>query len=339
MAKTVSGAFAEFRRNCVDLDAGEVSAARRSRDYLQQQIASLTARYGAFPRLDPNSSPSVASGSFARRTKIRPLDDIDFFVVLERRGIRQRQSWWDQWRYYLTPKHAEPTVLAELTNKDGHISSTRVLNLLKSALAAAPNYASADIHRNGEAVSLKLSSYPWVFDIVPAVPHVNWWTGRVDWFLMPNGKGDWMRADPRRDAARATEANQRHNGLLLPLIRLVKYWNTNRLRQGLSSYYVETLCFNVFNNRSALTSLSAGLDTFFRKAPAQVSSPCPDPKGLEPRLDRNLNRETKDWVRQAMREAARAAREARKAEKRGDVAGAFESWRRIFGPEFPRFGS
>ena len=335
---SVTSAFAQFRQEHVDLVANEVTTARRSRDYLQKQIASLAATHTVFPRLDTNSSPFIASGSFARRTKIQPLDDIDFFVVLDPADLGLRPSFWDSDRYYLTPKQGTSGPLARLTNDNGHISSSGMLNLFKKALASVPNYASADIHRNGEAVSLKLTSYPWVFDVVPAIPHHGWWLGRLDWYLMPNGHGDWMRSDPRRDAENVTSANQRHNSLLLPLIRLVKYWNTKRLRQGLSSYYVETLCLQVFNGRSAITTLPEGLDTFFRKAGSLVRVRCLDPKGLGPRLDRDIDRQTKESVERTLREAARAARDARRAERAEDVANSLEAWRRIFGPEFPQFG-
>ena len=338
VAMRVTTAFAQFRREHVDLDANEVVKARGSRDYLQKQIASLATTNSVFPRLDTNSSAIVASGSFARHTKIQPLDDIDFFVVLDSADFGLRPSCWDSYRYYLTPKQGTSGPLAMLTDDNEHISSTRVLNLFKKALASVPNYVSADIHRNGEAVSLKLTSYPWVFDVVPAIAHHGWWLGRLDWYLMPNGQGDWMRSDPRWDAENATSANQRHDGLLLPLVRLVKYWNTKRLRQGLSSYYVETLCLQVFKSRSAITTLPEGLETFFRKAGSLVRVRCPDPKDLGPRLDRDIDRRTKESVERALREAARAARDARRAERAEDIANSLEAWQRIFGPEFPRFG-
>lgn len=322
----------------MDLGADDMTSARRSRDYLEQQIASLAATSSRLPRLDAESNPFVASGSFSRRTKIQPLDDIDFFVVLDRTNLGLSQSFWDEYRYFVAPKRGASGPLVRLTNDDEHISSTRVLNLLKNALASVPNYSSAAIHRNGEAVSLKLSSYDWVFDIVPAIPHRSWWTGRLDWYLMPNARGDWMRSDPRRDAERMTLANRRHNGLLLPLVRLIKYWNERPICPVLPSYYIETLCWKVFEGRSPIATVQEGLQTFFRKAPAQVRTRCSDPKGLGHRLDRDIDWQTKESVEQAMGEAAWAARDARRAERSGDVASALEAWRRVFGAEFPRFG-
>lgn len=338
MVRSITNAFAAFRRNCVDLDKSEVDTARKSRDYLQQQIISVAGEGKALPRLEPKYSSFVSSGSFARSTKIRPLDDIDFFLVLASLGVTMRQSLWDEYVYYLKPTR-DISLLGRLTNAKGNVSSTRVLNILKTALATVPNYTSAHIHRNGEVVSLKLSSYPWVFDIVPAVAHVSFWTGEVDWYLMPNGKGDWMRSNPRKDTLMTTQANQRHNGLLLPVIRLIKYWSSQRLRQRLSSYYVETLCLKVFETQRPIMTLQAGVETFFRKAPYWVRSRCSDPKGYGPRLDQHYGRETKERVVEALRRAARTTRSALNYERAGDVQRAFEAWNTIFGREFPRFGS
>jgi hypothetical protein len=336
LATSVGGAFATFRQVCVDLDADEVSKARVSRDNLQQQIAKLAIRDTKFPQLATTTATFVASGSFARSTKIQPLNDIDFFVVMSAADLGFGRPFFGPRPYYLKPQ-GSTSALAQLTGTNGHVNSTSVLNKFKTALASVPNYASADIHKNGEAVSLKLSSYPWVFDIVPAVALINR-QGKVDSYLMPDSKGHWMRSDPRMDSASATKANQRHNGLLLPLIRLVKYWNDKRLRRGISSYYVETVCLKVFENQSPITSLQQGLETFFRSAPSQVRDKCPDPKGFGPNLDQGLDWQTKNEVTRAMQGEARAVRNALWYEGARQVSNALDAWGSVFGTAFPRYG-
>ena len=71
------------------------------------------------------------------------------------------------------------------------MNSTRVLNAIKTGLAAVPNYSKADIKRTGVAVTLNLTSRPWVFDIVPALEVGD----PVKHYLIPNGKGTWMRTE------------------------------------------------------------------------------------------------------------------------------------------------
>ena len=109
----------------------------------------------------------------------------------------------------------------------GYLNSTKVLNKFKSSLAGVRNYQKADIKRTGVAVVLSLSSYAWVFDIVPAFPVKDYSSG-IAHYLIPDGLGEWMRTDPRKDQELITEVNKRHNSLLLPLTRLIKYWNTYR---------------------------------------------------------------------------------------------------------------
>lgn len=83
MSYTVDISFNAFRANTVDLDSEEVKRARASRDYLVGQINILANNDGTFPRLAGYYKPF---GSFARSTKIRPLDDIDLLLACNGKG-------------------------------------------------------------------------------------------------------------------------------------------------------------------------------------------------------------------------------------------------------------
>src|SRR5690349_10837630 len=80
MGRTVIAAFNDFQKNIVNLDSGITSIARRSRDWLLEQISEFPNRDSTFPKL--YEEKNIFFGSFARRTKIRELDDIDLMVVL-----------------------------------------------------------------------------------------------------------------------------------------------------------------------------------------------------------------------------------------------------------------
>jgi hypothetical protein len=84
MAKTVVEAFNKFMADTVNLDPDRTKKARGSRDWLVGQI-------GAFPDDDtkfPNiyTEKNIFYGSFSRRTKKRPLDDIDIMICLKADG-------------------------------------------------------------------------------------------------------------------------------------------------------------------------------------------------------------------------------------------------------------
>lgn len=72
MAKTINEAFSEFMQNSVDLDPKDVVTARYSRDNLLENIGELDCR--GFFRLYPDVN--IQFGSFARKTKKRPLDHV-----------------------------------------------------------------------------------------------------------------------------------------------------------------------------------------------------------------------------------------------------------------------
>ena len=81
MAKTVNAAFDEFMKDYVNLDAEKTKKARSSRDWLVEQILSFPDNDSDFPAI--YTEKNIFYGSFARKTKKRPLDDIDMMIVLK----------------------------------------------------------------------------------------------------------------------------------------------------------------------------------------------------------------------------------------------------------------
>lgn len=58
---TTAQAFDQFRRNLVDLDPDEVGKARRSRDYLQEQIIKIARDDPDFPQVTGRYLPYMRS--------------------------------------------------------------------------------------------------------------------------------------------------------------------------------------------------------------------------------------------------------------------------------------
>lgn len=80
MPYTVSRCFEVFRRDVVDLDPGDTATARTSRDFVLANITRLS-NEGKLP--DVMGDYCLNFGSFARNTKIRPLDDIDMMICYD----------------------------------------------------------------------------------------------------------------------------------------------------------------------------------------------------------------------------------------------------------------
>ncbi|HIE9659137.1 TPA: hypothetical protein ACXRZS_005510 [Klebsiella quasipneumoniae subsp. similipneumoniae] len=79
MATTVIAAFNEFMKDTVNLNKADTDDAHASRDWLIGKINDFD-KDGTFPVNYPDIH--IPFGSFARRTKIRPLDDIDLMLGL-----------------------------------------------------------------------------------------------------------------------------------------------------------------------------------------------------------------------------------------------------------------
>lgn len=164
-----------------------------------------------------------------------------------------------------------------MTNDDYTLNSVRLLNKLKSSLQNVPQYSAADIKRNQEATTLKLTSYDWNFDIVPAFLTAPDSFQRT-YYLIPDGYGKWKKTDSRVDAKRATEINQKRNGKVL---RLIKYWQKRSVVPVIGSYLLENLVLNYFDTNEVSTTDQLALRDVFFNLSTSIYSCCYDPKGIQ----------------------------------------------------------
>lgn len=343
MAWTVLSAFEQFRKDIVDLNPELTNRARSSRDYLFGQIEVL-AKNNKFPKII-SSDPFINFGSFARKTKIRLLNDIDFLVVLNAKNITLENVYNDLYTYNLkviksnTYFLSSPSItLEQFSNKDGYINSVKVLNYIKSNLSSINNYRKAEIKKTMEAVTLNLKSYDWVYDIVPAILVQNHYIYSQYFYLIPNGHGQWIATNPRIDANNTTRVNLKHNGKFLPTLRLLKYWNNRTNKPILPSYYFETLAVKVFENAQIITNFPNSINYFFAKCPFYMSQPCPDPKNLGVNLDKNIEISTKRKVIDTMKKSELESLTALIYESKSDYKYAINCWQKIFGGDFPSYG-
>lgn len=84
MASTVNLAFEEFMKNSVRLDSNQANKAKDSRDNLISNIMGFDGDGDFFELAD--KAQHLKFGSFARKTKIHPLDDIDQMICMSAEG-------------------------------------------------------------------------------------------------------------------------------------------------------------------------------------------------------------------------------------------------------------
>lgn len=330
MSDSVKSCFDVFMRDSVNLDPERTTTARASRDWLVHKIENL-ADNGEIPPLY-NGTNHLFFGSFARNTKIRPLDDIDIMIVFDAQGCTTddvTKITRKTYPIYVNNPHAK--LLPDYC--DGNVlNSRKMIEAIKRELGAIPSYSKADIHRNQEAVTLQLSSYEWNYDIVPC------FYTTTGFYIIPDGKGIWKGTDPRIDQNRVTQANQRVNGALLPAIRLMKYWKKEHWGDEVSSYLFENLMIDWANSlysfpmtypqlvKSALDGLSSLIMRDYY-----------DPKGFQGSINDLDLYERRRLAIMASQDASEAST-AIQYEQNYMTEAAINKWFKIFGNEFPRHG-
>lgn len=95
-------------------------------------------------------------------------------------------------------------------------------------------------------------------DVVPAIadssPNIIWTPDR--------DKGEWIKSGPNLHRIDGEEVNQRNDGRYKPLVKVLKYWNSNLPKTArLKSFTVETISARLFR-RNRVGSLEAGIAKF-----------------------------------------------------------------------------
>lgn len=332
MATTVIAAFEEFQREKVNLDSGDSALGRKSRDALFETISKFPDEYDDFPLL--YEEKRMPYGSFSRRTKIRPLDDIDMISCLHANGAT-----------YISNSHDDVRVTVSSASRlsrfchegSEELNSTKVINKYVAALSRVSKYRRAEINRRGEAATLQLSSYDWNFDVVPAFFTTEEDDGRT-YYLIPNGNGHWKKTDPRIDRDRVQRVNQQHGGNMLNILRCIKYWQRRPTMVSMPSYLLESIVVSHFEAAQGEASefVDIEIPAVLREIGRAVVDQVPDPKEIQ--LDINsLDWEDRLSIRErALRDAA-TADDARRLEGAEEMKASIGKWREIFGDDFPEY--
>lgn len=332
MVKTVNEAFSIFLRDHVNLDPNETQQARSSRDWLLSQIHLFPDKDSSFPRL--YSEKDIFFGSFARRTKKRNLDDIDMMIALSAEGGVYHEFINKIEIYVSESAHKLKALCFDNTNT---LSSRKVINKLISLLNQVPQYEKADIKRNMEAATLNLRSYPWTFDLVPCFFTQKDWFNK-DYYLIPDGQGHWKKTDPRIDRNRVTDINQLHDGNLLNVIRLMKYWNKRPTMPSMSSYLIENMILDFYSTQYTKASGYVDLEVpkVLQYIQTSIFYSVNDPKGIQGNIN-HLSREEQDKISKRAYLDHLKSLEARALEEKGGDKLSIAKWREIFGASFPPY--
>lgn len=342
MATTVIQAFNEFMKETVNLDQLRVAKARSSRNWLLDKIALFPVNDTSFPPL--YSSYNLNYGSFERKTKTRPLDDIDMMIGIGADGCTYIENTVDDIKIYLPDNYSgRLSALRHTTmGKENTLSSTRVVNKFVKNLGGIEQYSKAQIKRTGEAATLKLTSYEWNFDLLPCFMTQAGSDG-ITYYLIPNANGDWRKTDPRKDRARLISINQACNGNVLNVIRALKYWNQRPYQTRISSYLLETMISDYYQNEvysSRASDVSGYVDLEIIKVLKYLLNniffTVHDPKNIT--YDINyLNFTEREIMHKKLSSSLEKATLARQYELDDKLKESIRVWQDFFGSSFPDY--
>ncbi|HWU89206.1 MAG TPA: CBASS oligonucleotide cyclase [Kofleriaceae bacterium] len=243
-------------------------------------------------------------GSYRRGTAIRPLKDIDVFVVLDAREHR----------------------------RDVPDAPLRLLQAIERALRAS--YPNHKPRIQGRSVNIGFSGTEIDYDIVAAFAPT--WTGAAGteppYYEIPDRRvSTWIYTNPAKHVAACIAANERAGGMLNGLIKAAKHWNRTN-GKPLSGFHIEVMSYSAFWSKP--DNPRAGLRDLFQHLANAVQSTCPDPAGLGPAIDTDLTSQERTHARNLLQGAAQVAQVAVDAERKGDHDTAIARWRSLLGDVF-----
>lgn len=238
------------------------------------------------------------TGSYAKSTMIGPLAqaDIDVFVVLSA----------DYYTRYT------PSGLL-----------TEVRRVLRQRYPQTP-----EISPDGQAVTISFTDFK--VDVVPAFYR------QGGGYLIPNSPSGWIPTDPTVHLDHVTRGNKGQNGLLVPLIKMVKGWNRVQ-GDTLRGFYLELMTMKVLTG-VRITDFPSGVRYVLDKGREAVRYTVTDPAGFGDQVQ-PLKRGT---VAQAAGLFHASYDIAVRAENWGQSGlydrSAVDEWRKLFGDYFPAYG-
>ena len=251
----------------------------------------------------------ILSGSYKRRTKTKPLKDVDIFFILQ----ATEADWLDR-------------------------PAQELLTEIKGLLVPAYGESSVSLGRRSVKVDFGLAvtddqtdEKVMSIDVVPAF-------ASDEHYVIPDRQLDeWVSTDPEIHEQLATDANAAYGGRWKPLVRMIKKWNDHHERPVKPSFLLEVMALGILN-RGFGGHYSLELQTFFATAAERISETWDDPAKLGPPISDRIASEPLQ-LQTAAKELARAAENvsrARRLAQSGKNGEALRGWRDdIFGPLFP----
>lgn len=213
---TIDQSFQKFLTNLNPTDK-QREQIRKTRDSIDAALINDDRIF-----LNTQKQFSFLTGSYSRKTIIRPIDDIDLYVRV----------------HY--GKHAEGQ------------SPMSILRLMARAIRRR---YSKNTKINVDAPCIVVRFLGYKFEIVPAVGY----SDNPDLYSIPApGSKEWIQCYPNVPDKWLSACNYKNNSMFIHLIKMLKQWNRNN-KVGLKSFHLELLTEKVFGAVTDIYSYPQGI--------------------------------------------------------------------------------
>lgn len=307
----------------INLAQSRVSQGSTSHTYIRNLLANRRNTDSSFPWL---LEGDFLSGSYARGTKLHPLDDIDVMIVLDGAGLIPTGI--SDTHYVRGNNEGKNSPIHNHLGIDNLLNSYSVLNAFQKSLKLS--HPDSVIKKNGQSVNVKLTSYNLGIDVVPCFHIKPIDLSQQDFYYIPKGNNEtgWLKTNPKIDAIISTQLHDKHNKNLKSIVKLLKYWNREKNNDRIRSYHLETIVWYVFHNHdSSVTTISEGIKYFFDNAESYLKNQIQEVTGFGGYVD--------DYMSSTDRYLSiTALNNAKNALMLQGVLPSINSWKTVFGDKF-----
>lgn len=198
----INTALEKLLETNINISQAARSQGSTSHNYIRDVLKGKNDTNSSFPRL---LDGDFLSGSYARGTKLKPLDDIDVMVVIDGAGLRVLNNGLVQDVEVRGSGQNENPILQHM-GPDSLLSSKTVMSLFQQALNET--HPNSKIRNDEQAVNVWLESYGLGIDVVPCF-HLIPRNDMRDHYFIPAGgsaRRSRPRARTRADGSRAGTA-------------------------------------------------------------------------------------------------------------------------------------
>lgn len=280
---TVHASLESLLEKQLTLSAPQIAQGSKSHTYIRDLLGNKSTQDSTFPRLVDGD---FLSGSYARGTKIYPLDDIDVMMVIDGTGLFAIHKGQILNAEVRGSRKSDNPIMQHM-GFNQLLSSRTIVELFHNALRQS--HPNSKIKDSGQAVNVTLAIGTGI-DIVPSF-HIVPTNGSQDFYYIPMGRESdgWLITNPKRDAEIAKAFDEKFNGQFTGLVRLIKHWNRHFNAELLQSYHLETMAWYAFANyQGMIERYDQALLHFFRSTQNLLVGECPDATGLGDPIDSYL---------------------------------------------------